>query len=134
MTNQAINQQVVNETERGVKNPKVIDLISHMAEDDLVQFLILEEREWEREDSKAFLSQLKQLEEKFNNYLNYILDGFFLRDYPKYQDKRISIKLVCRENPTKEAEDLILAIASFLKKTNILFEVDYTAYTSNTHA
>jgi hypothetical protein len=73
-------------SERGVKNPKVVDLIRSTS--DAVELVMIEDRPW-----GSSPLQSDELAEKFNNYLDYILDGFLFDHYPQYKDSSIRIVL-----------------------------------------
>ena len=74
-------------SERGVKNPKVIDLI-RVPTAGIVELVMVEDRPWGTSPV-----QIDELAEKFNNYLDYILDGFFIDQYPQYTDSSVRIVL-----------------------------------------
>jgi hypothetical protein len=54
---------------------------------------MIERRGW------GSLVQLKQLEEKINRYLGYVLDGYFADQYPDYRDRAAALRLDCAEEP-----------------------------------
>jgi hypothetical protein len=56
--------------ERGVHNPRVVDLVRLDAAADAVELLMLETRPWGSDPR-----QLEQLEAKFNSYLGYVQTG-----------------------------------------------------------
>ena len=74
---------------RGVHNPKVVDLIRVDDATQEVVLLMLEERPWGSDPN-----QLRQLEAKFNNYLEYVLGGHLATQYPPYADKLRWIKKI----------------------------------------
>ena len=93
-------------TERGVKNPKVIDLITPIGED-IVEIIMIEERDWS--DSQ----QIPQLEEKYNVYLGYVLDGFFEEQYPQYKSRKIRFVLEYSEEPSGEIKEMLSAMIEY---------------------
>lgn len=82
----------------GVENSKVIDLISVDAAADTVVLTMIERRPWGASDQ-----QFQQIEEKINRYMGYVLDGFLAEHYPKYEGKRVRIRLECAEEPHGDA-------------------------------
>src|SRR5262245_66210405 len=105
--------------ERGVHNPRVVDLVSLDAAQDCVELLMLETRAW---GSDA--GQLGQLEEKFNAYLGYVQAGYLGRDYPQYAGRRVRFRLECAEPPSGEAERLLAAVRGFAERQGIGFSVE----------
>lgn len=108
------------ETLRGVINPRVVDLIQLGT--DCVELLMFEERRWLEEGSAGLKEQLEQLEDKLNNYLDYVLDGFFRQQYIEYVNKPVKFVLVCRDEPTGVVEDLLGAFANYARTAGIGFE------------
>lgn len=113
-----MNEQDHQQERRGVLNPRVIDLISPGAAPDEVVLLILEDREW-----GAAASQLEEIQEKFNNYLDYILDGHFLAQYPQYQGKKIVIQFDCVTPPQGEDLSLLEAMQQYAQSIGLRLEV-----------
>jgi hypothetical protein len=104
---------------RGVHNPRVVDLIRHDVERDSVELLMLEERPW-----GAVPEQLRQLEEKFNRYLGYVLDGFLAQQYPQYRGKPVRFRLDCAAPPGDAERKLLEAMKRFAAGQDIDFEVN----------
>jgi hypothetical protein len=103
---------------RGVANARVVDLVSLDREVDEVVLLMLEERPWESDPQ-----QLRQLEEKFNSYLAYVLDGHMVRQYPQYRDKDVCFRLDCAEGPRGEVERMLRSMQNFASAEGIRFVV-----------
>jgi hypothetical protein len=103
---------------RGVVNPRVVDLVSVEAGSGCVVLLMLEQRPW---DSEA--GQLRQLEDKFNAYLGYVLDGHLAQQYPEYAGRAVRFRLECVEPPRGEAERMLRAMRNFAAAERIDFEV-----------
>lgn len=103
---------------RGVHNPKVVDLISLDRERGEVVLLMLEQRVW-----GAAPEQPRQLEEKFNRYLSYVLDGFLVEQYPQYKDLPVCIRLDCAMPPGDEERRMLASMKSFAATHEIRFEV-----------
>lgn len=104
--------------ERGVHNPRVIDLIAYDQAADVVRLHLMEFRKWE-DNSEQF----QQLQEKFNNYLDYALDGHLVAQYPQYQGKKVRFVLECVEEPVGPYVDLIKAMRGFGENTGCILEV-----------
>ena len=99
MDQQMTREQMVAEFgEPGVQNPSVIDLIAVDAESNAIVLAMVEKRPWD-----AHPQQLKQIEEKINRYLGYVVDGFFVEQYPQYKGRAVQIRLDCADAPVGEA-------------------------------
>lgn len=94
---------------RGVHNPRVVDLISRPSETGPVRLVMMEFRNWSEDPE-----QLQQLEEKFNNYLDYVLDGHFMAQYPQYQEKTVEVVLECVARPEGAVQSLIEAMRRYV--------------------
>ncbi|HEY8155218.1 MAG TPA: DUF6572 domain-containing protein [Myxococcota bacterium] len=103
---------------RGVHNPKVVDLISLDRERGEVVLLMLEQRVWGSAEG-----QLRQLEEKFNRYLSFVLDGFLVAQFPQYKDLPVCFRLDCAMSPGEEERRLLASMKSFAASHEIRFEV-----------
>jgi len=106
---------------RGVANPRVVDLIAFDAETDEVYLLMLEERPW-----GAHPEQLRQLEDKFNAYLGYLLDGYLAREYPQYEGKRVRFQLDCVTEPEGEAVAFLKGARRYAEGEGIRLVVNVT--------
>src|SRR5450432_4244143 len=91
---------------RGVENPTVVDLITPDAASGQVVLAMFERRPWGQgrgqdpgQDPGQDRVQLRQIEEKINRYLGYVLDGFFVQQFPQYAGRRVRIRLDCHEAP-----------------------------------
>jgi hypothetical protein len=103
---------------RGVHNPRVVDLVRLDAERDEVVLLMLEERAW-----GAAPEQLRQLEDKFNSYLSYVLDGHMAKQYPQYAGKRVRFELDCAGQPGSFEQALLTAMQDFAASEGLGFTV-----------
>ena len=103
---------------RGVLNPHVVDLISHDAERGEVVLLMLEERSWGSDPE-----QLRQLEAKFNSYLEYVLGGHLVQQYPLYEGVDVCFRLECASSPEGDAETMLRAMQNFAAGESIRFVV-----------
>ncbi len=104
---------------RGVQNPNVIDLISLDAEANQVVLLMLEERPW-----GTVPDQLEQLDEKYNSYVSYVLDGHLVRQYPQYADKAVRIQLDCASPPGAQEQVRFNAMRNFALQERLAFAVN----------
>jgi hypothetical protein len=103
---------------RGVHNPRVIDLITPDPASGEVVLVMLEERPWETEPE-----QLRQLEAKFNAYLEYALGGHLAEQYPEYAEQPVRFQLECAENPRPADSAFFTAMSNFAAAENIRFVV-----------
>lgn len=79
---------------RGVENPGVIDLLKHDAGTDEVSLVMVEPRPWDGSELQLF-----QLQEKFNAYVSFALDGELAEVYPSLKDKKLCLELECATAP-----------------------------------
>ena len=105
--------------QRGIQNPNVIDLISLDAEANQVVLLMLEKRPW-----GTVSDQLEQLDEKYNSYVSYVLDGHLVNQYPQYADKAVRIQLDCATPPGAQEQIRIDAMRNFAKSERLGFAVN----------
>jgi len=103
---------------RGVHNPKVVDLVTEDPGADEVVLVMLEERPWQ-----AAPDQLRQLEDKFNSYLEYVLGGHLAQQYPQYEGRRVRFQLECAENPRPADSAFFTAIENFAASEGIRWVV-----------
>jgi hypothetical protein len=103
---------------RGVHNPKVVDLIRLDPERGEVMLLMLEQRVW-----GSAPEQLRQLEEKFNRYLSFVLDGFLVAQFPQYENLPVCLRLDCAMAPGDEERRMLASMKSFAASHEIRFEV-----------
>ena len=103
---------------RGVHNPRVVDLIHLDEATGEVVLLMLEERPWGSDPE-----QLRQLEAKFNAYLEYVLGGHMVKQYPDYADKPVRMQLDCVENPPQADAAFFTAMSNFAAGESIRWVV-----------
>jgi len=110
---------------RGVENPSVVDLIAlDAASDQVVVLAMLERRPWGQDRA-----QLRQIEEKLNRYLGYVLDGFFIQQFPRHAGRRIRLRLDCAEAPHGTAIAFLDAARHAVEHQGLEFEVNVVAAT-----
>ena len=102
--------------ERGVHNPRVVDLIQLDRAEDEVELLLLERRAWGSDPA-----QLQELEAKFNAYLGYVSSGTLARDYPHYAGRRVRFRLECAAPPEGAVARMLDAMRSFASREGIRF-------------
>jgi hypothetical protein len=106
----------------GLCNPKVIDTI-RPGVDETVEFHFVQELEWGEYPDDI----LRRIEEKLNNYVDYVVDGFFARHYPQYRGKQVNFVFNYRGTPPYEAgppaecAELLAAFARFSSSYGIRF-------------
>lgn len=100
--------------ERGVHNPRIVDLISSDADSQSVELLMLETRAWD-----SHPKQSEQLQEKFNNYLDYVIDGFLVQQYPQYRGRKVRITVEMVSAPTEEIAALLEAMGRYCGSVGI---------------
>jgi hypothetical protein len=102
----------------GVANPAVIDLFAHDQVADEVLLVMNEERPWEDTDER-----LHQVQEKFNAYASFLLDGEMVAAHPELAGKRARIELRCADMPGERGVELLGRIHDQLELQEIGMEV-----------
>jgi hypothetical protein len=102
----------------GVAHAGVIDFFAYDTKNDEVILAMFEERPWD--DSEL---QLFQLQEKFNAYVSFLLDGELAEAHPQLSGKNARIELRCATPPESRALDLLTAIHDQLALQEIRVEV-----------
>lgn len=93
---------------RGVHNPQVVDLITEDPATREVVLVMIEERPWGTSED-----QLRQLEAKFNAYLEYVLGGHMAKQYPDYAERSVRFQLDCAENLRSADQTFFTAMSNF---------------------
>jgi hypothetical protein len=88
----------------GVQNATMLDLITVEAGSGRVVLAMIERRPW-----NSSPDQFRQIEEKINRYLGYVLDGFLVQHYPQYEGRPVLIRLDCAEAPHGDAVKFVAA-------------------------
>ena len=104
--------------ERGVHNPKVVDLISFDPDVRAVVLSMIENRPW-----GASPDQIRQIEDKFNSYLAYVGAGYLERDYPQYAGVPVVFHLDCVEEPGQYESCFLDSVTEFAAEEKIGFVV-----------
>lgn len=102
----------------GVANPAVIDLFGLDQKTGEVLLIMNETRAWDGSDER-----LHEVQEKFNAYVSFVLDGEMLDAHPELQGKRARIELHCADMPDERAVELLGMIHDQLELQDIGMEV-----------
>jgi len=96
----------------------VIDMIAHSAKTNEVVLVMNEPDEWNGSDE-----QLLALQERFNAYVSFLLDGEMMEAHPEFAGKPARIELRCTHMPDARAIELLGLIHDQLKFQEIKLEV-----------
>ena len=102
----------------GVANPAVIDMFALDQQADEVLLVMMEDRPWDGTDER-----LHEVQEKFNAYVSFLLDGEMLASHPELEGKRARIELRCADMPDERAVELLGNIHEQLALQEIKMEV-----------
>src|SRR3981081_4460819 len=102
----------------GIANPAVIDLFALDQKTDEILLVMHESRAWDRSDER-----LHQLQEKFNAYVSFLLDGEMMAAHPKLAGKTARIELRCDHVPDDRALALLDLIHDQIALQEIKMEV-----------
>ena len=102
----------------GVGNPAVIDLFAVDQKTGEVVLAMQEPRPWDDSDER-----LHQLQEKFNAYVSFLLDGEMIAAHPELADKPARIELHCEYMPDERALGLLNLIHDQIALQEIKMEV-----------
>lgn len=102
----------------GISNPAVIDLFAHDPKTDEVLLVMREPRPWDGSDER-----LHELQEKFNAYVSFLLDGEMTSAHPELTGKRARIELRCDYMPDERALGLLNLIHDQIALQEIKMEV-----------
>ena len=106
------------ETATGVANPAVIDLFGIDQKTGEVLLVMNEPRPWDGSDER-----LHELQEKFNAYVSFLLDGEMLAAHPELAGKPARIELRCDHMPDERALGLLNLIHDQIALQEIKMEV-----------
>ena len=102
----------------GLEQAGVIDFFAHDTKSDEVLLVMFEPRVWDDSETQLF-----QLQEKFNAYVSFLLDGELAEAHPELAGKNARIELHCAAVPEGRALDLLSAIHDQLALQEIRVEV-----------
>jgi len=107
-----------NESQSGVAQAGVIDLFAFDQKKNEVLLVMKEPRPWDGSEIR-----LHELQEKFNAYVSFLLDGEMIDAHPELAGKPARIELRCAEMPDEKAIALLGAIHDQLALQEIRMEV-----------
>ena len=90
-----------NQTSKREDGVGVIDMIAHDPEKDEAVLVMNEPEPWTGSEERLF-----HLQERFNTYVSFLLDGEFAEWNPKLAHKRARIEVRCAHMPDSRALDL----------------------------
>ena len=96
----------------------LIDIIAHDARTDEVVLVMNEAQEWDGSDAR-----LHDLQERFNAYVSFLLDGELAEAHPELAGKRPRIEIRCDRLPDARALELLGLIHDQLAFQEIKMEV-----------
>ena len=102
----------------GVANPAMIDLFAVDQKTGVVLLAMHEPRPWDDSDER-----LHQLQEKFNAYVSFFLDGEMIAAHPELAGKPARIELRCDYMPNERALALLSLIHDQIALQEIKMEV-----------
>ncbi len=102
----------------GVANPAVIDVFGVDTRTGEVVMAMNEPRPWDGSDER-----LHELQEKFNAYVSFLLDGELAATHPELAGKPARIELRCDQMPDERALGLLQLIHDQLALQEIKMEV-----------
>jgi hypothetical protein len=102
----------------GVSNPAVIDLFALDQKTGEVLLAMNDPRPWDGSDER-----LHELQEKFNAYVSFLLDGEMIAAHPELAGKTARIELRCDHMPDERALGLLNLIHDQVALQDIKMEV-----------
>jgi hypothetical protein len=96
----------------------IIDLVAHDSKTDEAVLIMNEPGEWDGSDA-----QLHLLQERFNAYASFLLDGELAETHPELAGKRARIELRCGHMPDPHTIDLLGMIRDQLQFQEVNVEV-----------
>lgn len=102
-----------------LEDPTAVDLVV-ANRDGTVVLSMFEERPWDGSDERV-----RQLEEKVNAYLAFVLDGHMQRDHPDIEPKQITIRLDYLNRMDGRTRSLLPSIEATLKEYGIDFAIHH---------
>jgi hypothetical protein len=105
-------------TSSGLENPAVIDLLGVDGKTGEVVLAMNEPRPWDGSDER-----LHELQEKFNAYVSFLLDGEMIAAHPELTGKTARIELRSDYMPDERALELLNLIHDQIALQDIKMEV-----------
>jgi hypothetical protein len=106
------------QTTRGKDRVGVIDVIAHDTKTGEVVLVMNEPDEWDGSDAR-----LLALQERFNAYVSFLLDGEMASEHPELAGKPARIEVRCADVPDSRAIELLGMIHDQLAFQEIKMEV-----------
>jgi hypothetical protein len=106
------------QTTRGKDRVGVIDVIAHDTKTGEVVLVMNEPDEWDGSDAR-----LLALQERFNAYVSFLLDGDMASEHPELAGKPARIEVRCADVPDSRAIELLGMIHDQLAFQEIKMEV-----------
>jgi hypothetical protein len=106
------------QTTRGKDRVGVIDVIAHDTKTGEVVLVMNAPDEWDRSDAR-----LLALQERFNAYVSFLLDGEMVSEHPELAGKPARIEVHCAHVPDPRAIELLGMIHDQLAFQEIKMEV-----------
>jgi hypothetical protein len=106
------------QTTRGKDRVGVIDVIAHDTKTGEVVLVMNEPDEWDGSDAR-----LLALQERFNAYVSFLLDGEMVSEHPELASKPVRIEVRCAHVPDPRAIELLGMIHDQLAFQEIKMEV-----------
>src|SRR5436305_4691171 len=113
-----VRMNTEDQTENAKGRTGVIDVIAEDAKTGEVVLVMNEPNEWDDSDE-----QLLALQERFNAYVSFLLDGEMAQAHPELTGKPARIELRCANMPDTRALELLGLIHDQLAFQEIKFEV-----------
>jgi hypothetical protein len=114
MVNQALNIK----SSKTRNRVSIIDVIAHDLKMDAVVLVMDEPDVWDGSDA-----QLHELQERFNAYVSFLIDGELAEAHPELAGKHARIEVRCAHMPDARAIDLLRTIHDQLAFQEIKLEV-----------
>ena len=109
----------INDQTSNIKNsPSVIDIIAHDPKTDEIVLVMNEPDAWDGSDPR-----LHALQERFNAYASFLLDGELAETHPELVGKSARIEVRCAHVPDPRAIELLGLIHDQLEFQEIKMEV-----------
>lgn len=106
------------ETANLKKRIGVIDVVAHDSKTDETVLIMNEPEEWDGSDERVH-----HLQERFNAYASFLLDGEFAEAHPELAKKRARIEVRCAHMPDAKTIELLGMIHDQLEFQEIKMEV-----------
>jgi hypothetical protein len=94
----------------------VIEVIAHDPKTDQVVLMMSQTAPWEGASKQLF-----ELQEKFNAYVSFALDGALHDEFPQFQGKKIRLELTCTMFPDEKTLDFLEKMRGDLARQRIEF-------------